>query len=129
MVNALSTLNDLNRPERSRPRPLHDFGHDPLPALEWVAEPRPAGDANEPGGCEARLTGALRFGPLSLYVELVEVGYTEGGCQEFVAEQGVGLNECERTCGPDIHRAIDGVAETFAWKGKEYTLVVLPYAR
>jgi hypothetical protein len=106
---------------------VHDFGREPLPAFRWVTQPRPIGDPNDPGGAEARLSGMLQLGPLAFYVELVEVGYTEDGWQEFVAEQYADADACERTCGPDIHRAIGGSAETFLWKGREYALVVTPY--
>lgn len=110
-------------------RILHDFGERPLPAPRWVAQPRPTGGHDMPGGAEARLSGTLQLGPMALYVELVEVGYTGDGFQEFVAEEGAGADECERTCGPDIHRALNAPAETFLWQGREYALIVLPYGR
>lgn len=106
---------------------VHDFGDLALPDLRWETQPHPVGGPDDPGGEEARLAGTLRLGPMTFYVELVEVGYTEDGCQEFVAEQGVDLDECDRTCGPDIHRAIGGAVETFLWQGREYALVVMPY--
>lgn len=64
---------------------------------------------------------------MTFYVELIEVGYAEDGCQEFVPEQGAAPDECERTYGPDIHRAVGGAAETFLWQGREYALIVTPY--
>ena len=65
---------------------------------------------------------------MALDVELVEVGCADDGCQEFVAEQDADPDECKRTCGPDIHRAIGGAAETLLWNGREYAVVVLPYS-
>ena len=110
--------------------PTHDLGDAPLPTLQWAAQPRPVGDPRGPGGADARLSGVVQLGPVPLYVELVEVGYTPDGCQEFIAEQAVGLDECEETCGPDIHRALGGsAAETFVWKGREYAMIIVPYSR
>lgn len=108
---------------------LYDFGHAPLPALRWAVQPRPTGEHGTPGGPDARLSGMLQLGPMALYVELVEVGYAADGCQEFVPEEGVRAGECDRSCGPDIHRAINAPAETFLWQGREYALIVLPYGR
>lgn len=109
---------------------MYDFGDAPLPALHWAIQPRPVGDPEGPGGSAARLSGTLQLGPLPLYVELVEVGYAQDRRQEFVAEQAVAPDDCEQTCGPDIHRALSGeAAETFIWNGKEYALIVVPYSR
>lgn len=134
-MSTLTTHRDLaqgpseGRSARPIDGPVHDFGRDALPALRWVVQPRSIGERDNPGGAEARLSGMLKLGPMTFYAELVEVGYSLDGRQEFVAEQDVDAAECERTCGPDIHRAIDAAAETFLWKGREYALVVLPYGR
>ncbi|WP_291981894.1 hypothetical protein [Luteitalea sp.] len=106
---------------------VHDFGRADLPEFHWVTQPRPGGAPEDPGGEQARLTGRLRLGPMAFYVELVEVGYTKGGCQDFVPEQDAAPDACERTLGPDIHRAIGGAIETFLWNGREYALIVAPY--
>lgn len=106
---------------------VHDFGCAALPEFHWVTQPRAGGAPEDPGGEQARLTGMLQLGPMAFYVELVEVGYTKGGCQDFVPEQDAAPDECERTYGPDIHRVIGGAVETFLWNCREYALIVTPY--